>query len=323
MQRALITGIGGFVGGYLAAHLLEQEYEVWGVVRRLPTEGAELDSRVRLIPADLNDPAAIQRAVAEARPDLVFHLAAQANVPQSWKDPEGTYVTNVLGQLHLLEALLAEAPGAAVLIASSNEVYGKPQPEDLPVRETAPLRPQNPYGVSKVAQDMMGYQYFVGRKLGCVRVRAFNHIGPRQTDAYVAAAFARQIAEAEAGLQPPVVRVGELTAQRDFSDVRDIVRGYLLALTKGEPGEVYNLGSGRAVSARQILDFLLERALTPISVEIDPARLRPVDTPLVVCDATKIRERTGWAPAIPLEQTLEEVLAYWRQRVRTGENKKL
>lgn len=255
--------------------------------------------------------------VREVRPDLVFHLAAQASVPDSWRDPATTYTTNVLGQLGLIEAILRlDDPKPRLLVVSSSEIYGAPiGPEELPVLESNPLRPDSPYAVSKAAQDLMAYQYVRSHRLPIVRVRPFNHIGPGQNDAYVAGAFARQVAEVEAGVRKPVIRVGNLTAQRDFTDVRDIVRGYLLAVQHGAPGEVYNLASGRAIPVQHILDFYVSRSRAPLRVETDPARFRPVDVASVYGDSTKLRSLCGWTPSIPLETTLSDVLEYWRARV--------
>lgn len=267
---------------------------------------------------DLLREVAVREVLEQVRPDLVFHLAAQSSVSRSWEDPQETLTNNILGQLHLLQAIVALSLRPRILIVGSNEEYGQPRPEELPVRESNPLRPINPYAVSKVAQDLMGYQYYVSHGLWCVRVRPFNHIGPGQRDTFVASAFARQVAEAEAGLREPVVRVGNLEAQRDFTDVRDMVRAYHLALEQGDPGEVYNLGSGRTVAIQHLLDFFIAQARVAIRVEPDPTRLRPADVPCIQCGTTKFRERTGWEPAIPLEHTLSDVLEYWRQRVGAG-----
>ncbi len=319
--RALVTGIGGFAGRHLARHLLSEGIEVHGLIRpgrRDETAGA-LGQEVSLHQGDLLHGEDADRVVQAVRPDLVFHLAAQAFVPESWRDPAATYVTNVLGQLRLIEAVIRlDDPKPRLLVVSSNEVYGAPAgAEELPVRETNPLRPNNPYAVSKAAQDLMGYQYVASHGLPIVRVRPFNHIGPGQTDAYVAGAFARQVAEVEAGLREPVIRVGNLDAQRDFTDVRDIVRGYLLAVRHGVAGEVYILASGRTVAIRSILDFYVSRSTVPVRVEPDPARLRPMDVPLVYGDSSKLRTLCGWEPAIVLETTLSDVLEYWRARVRS------
>lgn len=312
-----MTGIGGFAGSHLVDFLLAEGATVSGTVRPgHPNQVGHLQDRVQTFSLDLLDANAIRSAVEQSAPDLVFHLAGQASVPLSWQDPEATYQTNVLGQLHLLEAVAALQPGARVLVVGSNEEYGPPRPDELPIRETNPLRPANPYAVSKVAQDFMGYQFFVGRSLACIRVRPFNHIGRRQEDGFVAPAFARQIAEVEQGLRAPVIQVGNLTAQRDFTDVRDMVRGYYLILTQGTAGEVYNLGSGQPRPAQAILDHFLSRTTAKVTIEVDPARFRPVDVPMVACDSSKARAETGWEPVLPLEQTLDDVLDDWRERVR-------
>lgn len=274
-----------------------------------------LRPRLRLYQGDLLEAGATVAILEETRPDLLFHLAGQAAVPESWRDPATTLVNNILGQLHLLQGVLAVGIKPRILIVGSNEEYGLLRPEELPVRESNPLRPANPYAVSKVAQDFMGYQYFLSHGLDCVRVRPFNHLGPRQGDAYVASSFARQVAEAEVGLREPVLRVGNLEARRDFTDVRDMVRAYYLALLRGEAGEVYNLGSGRDAAISSLLDFFLERSKMPLRVEQDNTRLRPADVPRSVCDFSKFKAATGWEPQIPLEVTLIDVLEYWRKEV--------
>jgi len=201
------------------------------------------------------------------------------------------------------------------LVVGSADEYGMVRPEELPIDEDTPLRPHNPYAVSKVVQDMLGYQYFASHGLHVVRVRPFNHIGPRQSPAFVTAAFAKQIAEAEAGRNPPIVKVGNLEAKRDFTDVRDMVAAYHLALSKGEPGEVYNIGSGIARSIEEVLDILLAESKIELTVQEDPARLRPSEVPMVACDARKFRACTGWEPHIPLEESLRDTLDYWREEV--------
>jgi GDP-4-dehydro-6-deoxy-D-mannose reductase len=312
-MRALITGIAGFAGSHLAEFLLQEtDWEVWGTIHRTDHNVAHLRDQLHLVSVDLRDPEAVVHLVQQARPDRVYHLAGQSYVPASWHDPWATFEVNVRSQINLLEALLAAELTPRVLVVGSNEEYGPIRPEDLPVNETAPLRPANPYAVSKVAQDMVGLQYFLSHGLPVVRVRPFNHIGPRQREEFVASTFAKQIAEIEAGLRPPVVRVGNLEAQRDFTDVRDMVRAYYLALERGEPGEVYNLGSGEAHSIQELLEILLELSTVEVTVEQDPARMRPMDVPVSVCDATKFRTQTGWAPQIPFRESLRSVLEYWR-----------
>jgi GDP-4-dehydro-6-deoxy-D-mannose reductase len=202
------------------------------------------------------------------------------------------------------------------MVAGSNEEYGLIRPDELPLTEDNPLRPNSPYGVSKVTQDMLGLQYFLSHQLPVIRVRPFNHIGPRQAPGFVAPDFALQIAQAEVGLRSPRIQVGNLNVHRDFTDVRDMVRAYYLAITFGVPGDVYNIGSGQSHSVHELLDVLLSYSHVQITVEPDPERLRPSDVPMVRCDASKFRALTGWEPTVPFKATLRDVLDYWRQRVQ-------
>jgi GDP-4-dehydro-6-deoxy-D-mannose reductase len=319
-MRLLITGINGFVGGYLAEHLLASAAgEIWGLARQSSLVLADLRGRVQLVAADLCDLDQVVAALASVRPDVIFHLAGQSNVPRSFAEPAQTLMTNVLAQLHLFQAALRLKQNPLFLIVCSNEIYGRVAPEDLPLDEETPLRPVSPYAVSKAAQDLLAYQYHISHKLRSIRLRPFNHIGPRQAEQFVASAFAAQIARIEAGVQEPLLRVGDLTAERDFTDVRDMARAYALAAQHGEPGQAYNIGSGRTVSIRWLLDTLLAFSARDIAVEPDPARMRPADVPRVVCDSHRFRERSGWAPQIPLEQTLHDILEYWRAQVRSSE----
>ena len=315
--RALITGIGGFAGSHLATYLLaHSDLEVWGL-DLVEGRAAQFGSRVSLLVGNvLMDLPALKNLFAEARPDYVFHLAAQAFVPASWEDPWSTLENNIRGQLNVLLAAVGMRTLPRVLVVGSVDEYGIVAPEELPISEDNPLRPNSPYAVSKVAQDMLGYQYYASHGLPVVRVRPCNHIGPGQSSAFVASAFAKQIAEAEARLREPVVRVGNLEARRDFSDVRDIVRGYYLALLDGEPGEVYVLGAERSFAIHDLLDGLIALSEVPLSIETDTTRLRPSDVPEIVADCTKFRSRTGWRVGIPFEQSLRDILDYWRQSVR-------
>lgn len=317
--RVLITGISGFAGSFLAEHLLEQGYEVWGLVRRGPGHVAALQSRLRLVQGDVTDFNGLRAVLEEVRPQRIYHLAAQSFVPASWDDPWETLKTNVQGQLNVLLAVLETRLPARVLVVGSNEEYGRVSPDELPIREETPFRPESPYGVSKVAQDLLGLQYWLSHGVHTVRVRPFNHIGPRQSPRFVAAAFARQVAEAEAGLRPPVLYVGNLEARRDFSDVRDVVRAYHLVLERGDPGEVYNIGRGRAYSIRQLLDTMLRFSRVELRVQQDPARLRPADVPVSYADISKIRATVGWEPQISFEQSVHDVLEYWRKEVRRAD----
>lgn len=264
----------------------------------------------------LLDLPALKELFATVQPDCVFHLAAQAFVPASWADPWSTLENNIRGQLNVLLASVSLKALPRVLVVGSADEYGIVTADELPVCETNPLRPNSPYAVSKVAQDMLGYQYYASHKLPVVRVRPFNHIGPGQSPAFVTSDFAKQIAEAEVGLRDAVMHVGNLEARRDFSDVRDIVRGYHLAITKGRPGEVYNLGAEQSHPIREVLDALLALSDTPITVKQDPTRLRPSDVPEVVSDCSRFRSLTGWRAAIPLEQSLSDILNHWRKTVR-------
>jgi len=316
-MRALITGINGFVGGHLAEHLLSSGlWEVAGIARQPALALETLTGRVTYVAADLSDREQTLRALASIRPDVIFHLAGQSNVPHAFADPHTTVQTNIGAQLNLFLGVLQLRIDPLIIVASSNEIYGLVRPEDLPVNEQTPLRPVNPYAVSKAAQDLFAYQYHISHRLRTVRLRPFNHIGPRQTEAFVVPAFAAQIARIEAGLQPPVLRVGNLAAERDFSDVRDIVRAYELAALHGEVGAAYNVGSGQAVGVQRILDILLTFSTHDIQIEPDPSRMRPSDVPRVVCDASRFHADTGWTPRIPLEQTLFDTLEYWRFRVQ-------
>jgi len=314
--RALITGAGGFVGRHLCGYLLENtNWELFGTVYPQLTSTGLLQERLHLDVIDLRDPDAVQMLVRGFQPDYVFHLAAQSSVHASFSGPWHTLENNIRAQFNVLEALRRTGCEARVVVVGSNEEYGAPRPDELPQTEDSPLRPTNPYAVSKVTQDFMGLQYYLAYGMPVVRIRPFNHTGPGQSSRFVVPAFASQIAAIEAGKQDPVMRVGNLSAARDFTDVRDIVRGYFLAATEGEPGEVYNLASGHPWVVRDLLDVLLSYVDVEIRVEKDPARYRPVDVPIVYGCADKFRQRTGWQPKIAFEQTLQDVLDYWRQQV--------
>ena len=318
-MRVLITGITGFAGSHLADYLLAEhpDVEVWGICRwRSRRENIEhLGDRVRLVEGDLRDEASLRRVVDESRPDAIFHLAAQSYVPSSWRAPTETLTTNIAGQSNLFEAVRAVGIDPVIQIAGSSEEYGLVLPDEVPISEDNPLRPLSPYAVSKVAQDMLAYQYFRSYGMKTVRTRGFNHTGPRRGEVFVSSNFAKQIASIEAGLQDPVIRVGNLDAERDFTDVRDMVRAYWLAVTRATPGEVYNLGSGRKITIRALLDLLLSMSEAEVTVEIDPDRLRPSDVEVLLADSSKFRRETGWEPIIPLETTLSDLLDFWRRRI--------
>jgi GDP-4-dehydro-6-deoxy-D-mannose reductase len=318
-MRALITGITGFAGSHLAEYILKEHpgVEVFGSHRwRSRRENVEhLAAQVTLLDADLRDASSIHGLLDQVRPDYIFHLAAQSFVPASWRAPAETLSTNITGQTNLFEAIRSLGLDPTVQIACSSEEYGLVHPDETPIREDNPLRPLSPYAVSKVGQDFLGYQYFQSFGLKAIRTRGFNHTGPRRGDVFVTSNFAKQVASIEAGLQEPVIRVGNLDAIRDFTDVRDMVRAYWLAVERGRPGEVYNIATGQGIRVREVLDRLIALSGVDVKVEIDPARLRPSDVEILIGDSSKFRADTGWEPRIPFEQTLRDVLAYWRQQV--------
>ena len=318
-MRALITGITGFVGSHLAEYLLEQKgVEVFGTQRwRSKTDNIEhLKGRIKMYECDMRDATSVRQVISEVKPDRLYHLAAQSFVPMSWRAPSETMTTNTLGQLHLFEAIREMGLKTRIQIAGSSEEYGLVHENEIPMTEENPLRPLSPYAVSKVAQDFLGYQYAQSYQMFIVRTRAFNHTGPRRGEVFATSNFAKQIALIESGQQEPVIHVGNLDARRDFTDVRDIIRGYWLALEKGDPGEVYNLCSGKDVSIRQVLETLLGFSKEKVKIETDPARLRPSDVMILRGDCTKFQKKTGWRPTIPFTQTLQDLLDYWRARVR-------
>ncbi len=317
MPRALITGITGFAGGHLAAHLLACGHvEVFGIAHHQGYGLDHLDRPVEVVIGNLQDPQVAADILSKLKPDHIYHLAAQAYVPTAWNDPWDTFVNNIRPELNMLQLMAGQAFKTRMLVVASNEVYGAVPPDKLPVNENAPLEPNNPYGVSKVVQDLLARQYFLSHNVDVVRVRSFNHLGPRQSPQFVAASFARQIAEAEVGLRGPVIYVGNLEAQRDFTDVVDVVRAYALLMEKGRSGEVYNVASGRPRSVQSLLDILLRMSTVQLRVKPDETRTRPTDVSIIYGDITKLRNDTGWEPTIPFEESLRRILAYWRMAVR-------
>lgn len=314
--RVLLTGIAGFAGSFLADLLVrEPAVELHGIVHRHDRRIAHLAGRVVLHRGDLRNALWVSEVIDAVRPDYTMHLAAWSDVGGSWKQPWTTYELNIQCQLNLLEAVRRWQPSCRTLVVSSNEIYGLVDPADLPIDEETPFRPNSPYGVSKIAQDMMALQYFNSHQMHIVRARSFNHLGPGQADDFAASAFARQIAEIELGLRDPVVRVGNLSAERDFTDVRDVVRAYWMLAQHGVAGQCYNVGSGAPRSIRWLLDTLLELTPAQIAVEIDPARLRPSDVPCSYCSNQRLALATGWQPAIDLRTSLKDLLESWRAQL--------
>ncbi|MFH1257073.1 MAG: GDP-mannose 4,6-dehydratase [Candidatus Diapherotrites archaeon] len=319
-KRILITGINGFVGSHLADLLAQKEegMEIYGTIRGR-TANLEnlkhLKQQIKIIECDITDAYSVNKTIEEVEPDFVFHLAAQAFVPASWRSPIETMNTNVIGSMNLFEALRKSKTEARIQIAGSSEEYGLVLQNETPITEKNELRPLSPYGVSKCTMDLLGYQYFKSYGMKIVRTRAFNHTGPRRGDAYVCSNWCKQVAEINAGKQQPTIMVGNLEAKRDFTDVRDIVRGYALAAEKGKVGEVYNLCSGKTHVMKDILEKIKMHAKKAVSVKEDPARLRPSDVMILLGDYSKFNKATGWKPEIPFDKTLEDLFAYWEQRV--------
>ena len=301
-MRALITGAGGFAGGHLAAHCRASGDDVVEASRRSGT--------------DLRDAGAARAAVADARPDVVYHLAARAHVGESWEDPAGFLRDNIGMALNVLEAVRAEAPRATVVAVSSGELYGAPVA--LPVGEDAPLRPQNPYAVSKSSADLVAGFYADAHGLRVIRPRAFNHAGPGQEPIYAIASFSRQAAEAaERGEDPIVFHTGNPDTRRDYTDVRDVVRAYRLLAERGEPG-IFTVCTGRSTSAREILELLARAAGAGLDHRVDPALVREHEVMEVRGDPSRLAAATGWEPEIPLERTLADTVAWWRERLRAA-----
>ena len=316
-MKALITGISGFAGSHLAELLLNDSVEVFGIKRvRSRTENIDhIMDDVKLFDCDLMDPISIRRVLRESKPDYIFHLAAQAFVRSSWDDPIYTMRCNVEGQMNLFNALVDMNMNPMIQIAGSSEEYGAVETDEIPIKETCPLRPLSPYAVSKVTQDMMGYQYWKSYGLNVIRTRAFNHSGPRRGEIYATSTFAKQISMIESGTQDSIIKHGNLDAVRDLTDVRDTVRAYYMLVKNGVPGEVYNICSGNDWTIKRVLDYLVSLSNIEVKLEIDPERLRPSDLPVLIGDNSKLIEISGWKKEISMEKMLDDLLEYWRKNI--------
>ncbi len=342
-MRVLITGITGMAGSHLAEYLLGLDgIEIYGMFRPRSkmdnledlTAAGKLNSmigqcitseamlkryvrpdQVNLIEADMTDAFSMKKLISSVRPDRIFHLAAQSFVLASWHYPAQTLELNIMGQLNIFEAVRDAGLDPLIQIAGSSEEYGLVHTDEVPMKETNPLRPLSPYAVSKVAQEMLAYQYYKSYGLKAITTRGFNHTGPRRGQVFVTSDFARQVARIEKGLQPPVMMVGDLTSKRDWTDVRDMVRAYWLTLEKCTPGEMYNIGSGTTREVQEVLDTLVSLSKARIDIKQDPARMRPSDVKILWSDYSQFHEATGWRPEIPFEKTLSDLLDYWRKRV--------
>ncbi len=320
-MRVLITGVTGFVGSHMAEYCLGMDAEVYGTRRwRSPMDNITgIVDDLHLVECELIDESSVYSAVSRSEPEYIFHLAAQSYVPSSFVAPRDTLETNIIGTLNLLESVRRTEIDPVIHICSSSEVYGQVEPEEVPITEDNPLRPQSPYAVSKVGEDLLSYQYFRSYGMKTIRTRAFTHTGPRRGSVFVASAFAKQIAEVEAGIIRPVVRVGNLESVRTWLDVRDIVRAYWLCVEKCPAGEAYNIGGNTTRTIGEMLEFLLAQSPREgdIQVEQDPELMRPSDVTLQIPSVEKFREATGWEPQIPFEETMRDLLDYWRGEVGT------
>lgn len=329
-QRALITGITGMVGSHLADYLLAHtNWEIHGMARwRSPTDNVEhLLTRVNrgdgvyFHYADLNDYGSMIKVVRKVQPQYVFHLAAQSYPRTSFDAPEDTMNTNILGTLRLLDVMHKFAPDAVIHNCASSEIFGRVPKEFTPIKEDAPFHPASPYAISKVGTDLVGRYYAEAYGMMIMSTRMFTHTGPRRGDVFAESTFAKQIALAEAGMIPPVIKTGNLDSLRTWADVRDAVRAYHMLVTiNPRSGEYYNIGGTHVCTVGEMLDFLIGNSTIKdrLTTETDPERIRPIDADLQVPDTTKFREHTGWAPEIPFETTMLDLLNYWRDRVRQG-----
>lgn len=313
MQKALIIGAAGFVGGYLTEYL-QKECGMEVCVTKLPFEKITYDT-AGVFDLDILKKEEIVTLLFDVRPDYIFHLAAQSSVGTAWSNPGLTIDINIKGSVNVLDAVRELYYKPRILLIGSGEEYGHIRETEIPVRENNMIRPGNIYAATKACQNMFGNIYTKAYDMEIMMVRAFNHIGPTQTPTFVVADFCKQVAEIEKGLRTPVMYVGNLQAKRDFTDVRDVVRAYTLLIEKGVPGETYNVGSGHAVAISEILDFIISLTDREIKIETDANKIRPVDIPVIEADISKTLELTGWRPEIPLEQTITETLSYWRGKV--------
>jgi GDP-mannose 4,6-dehydratase len=319
-MKVLITGITGMVGSHLAEYILSNQptVEIHGLLRwRSPLDNIlQIRSKIELHQAELRDLNSLVCLMRKVKPDWIFHLAAQSYVTTSFDLPADTLHTNVIGTTNLLDALRITQTNARIHICSSSEVYGQVKEDEVPIKESNPFRPASPYAVSKVGEDMIALQYFLSYGIKTVRTRMFTHTGPRRGDVFAESAFAKQIAEIEAGLRPNPVKIGNPNSVRTFADVRDAVRAYWLLLEKCPAGEVYNIGGNRTMKISDMLEMLKGMARCKIEHEIDPGLLRPSDVTLQIPDTSKFQAATGWEPKIPLEKTLQDLLDYHREKIR-------
>ena len=314
-MKALITGIAGFAGRHLTSHLLDRGYEVAGIEQGEIKDWEDYSKahNIKVYSGDIRDEDVISKAIQQFKPDSIFHLAAQSSVKLSFEDPFETFSANVIGTLMLLETISHSELPIKVLVISSSEVYGPLTPEEVPVKEDHHFRPVNPYAVSKATVDLMAYQYFKAYGMGVYIARAFSHSGPGQKTVGVLSDWAFQVAKIDVGRMQPVLKVGNMQVRRDYTDVRDVVRGYADIVEKGKPGEPYHVCSGKGYELSELLEKYKRLTSKEITIEVDQSRLRPVDIPILIGSNEKIKKDTGWQPSIPMETTLRDTYEYWRE----------
>ena len=310
MKKVLIIGAAGFVGNHLIDHIKEK-YESWDLVcTKIPSES--IDKDVTVFDLDITDKTQIINLLKEVNPDYIFHLAAQSSVALSWKNPSLTIDINIKGTVNLLESIRELGMNPRILLIGSGEEYGRVKENEIPISEDNNTRPGNIYAITKVTQNMIGKVYSDAYNLDIMSTRSFNHTGPNQAPMFVVADFCKQVADIEKGEQEAIIRVGNLSAKRDFTDVRDVVKAYTSLIEKGEKGETYNVGSGKAIEIQAILDTILSLSTKEIVVEIDQNKLRPIDVPIIEADITKLQSDTGWKPEINIEETIKDTLEFYR-----------
>lgn len=317
-MNVLITGASGFIGKHLTSECVARGAKVTGWVHKTPLGGNIGPASARFEAVDLLDAAAVQAGLERTRPDWIFHLAGKSHIGESWLNPLETLQTNISAQVNLFETLRRLGMKCRIALTGSSEEYGVIDAGRVPINEDTPLKPVSPYAVSKVAQDLMGLQYFKNYGTDVVRLRLFNQTGPGRSEAFVTSAFARQFARIEAGLQEPVVHVGNLAAVRDFTDVRDSAEALWRSLERGEAGDVYNICSGTGISVGGILDLLKAESGKDLRIVSDGDRFRPSDLPVVIGDGSKFKNRTGWTPRISFAQSMKDLLSEWRTHVKNN-----
>lgn len=309
-KKVLIIGAAGFVGNHLIDYILASRTDWHVTATKMPRE--VIDKPVEVRDLDITKPEEIDALLSEVKPDYIFHLAAQSSVALAWKNPQLTIQINIVGTVNLLDAVRKLEKQPRMLLIGSGEEYGHVKPDEVPIKEDNNTRPGNIYAVTKVTQNMIGRLYYEAYGMEIMSTRSFNHTGPNQAPQFVVPDFCKQVADIEKGKNKPVIYTGNLSARRDFTDVRDVVRAYCLLMERGKAGETYNVGCGQALEIRAILDMILSHSSMDIKVETDPAKLRPVDVPIIVADITKLTEDTGWKPEISLDQTITETLEVYR-----------